>query len=411
MGCLGPIADSDIIDGLSIRFLKFFGLWKVINDYRTTGKKNSIIRFTVIISFILAVPYVLFQYLSYSSIKVDLQKATFLNLYPLPALQMICRILVFWFRMDRQCRLYNLLKKDFLHIPENKRVLVDKVYQKICKTSNICCTASMIVNFSIIGLYIFNPGISVDYILYHTGNMDAVTTGRKKILGGWYPLPMAQTPYYEIIFVYEATCVSWAGILLAVYFCLFFQVLISLYAQFTVLGVHISTLKFQSNKKDRKCDTKMFKELSQILRDHQKLLRYTDELKSVYNPLVTLTLGMGILILIIGAIQFLLGKSNSPGFIFKLLQVFIFQGVEVSMFCFGSSFIEMASSDLHFTIYSSDWYMAGTKFRKAAQMMMIRAKKGETLTAIGMYPVNRETLMTILQFTYTTSTVLSRITE
>ncbi|CAH1406936.1 unnamed protein product [Nezara viridula] len=274
MGYLGPIADSDIIDGLSVKYLKFFGLWKVINDYRIAGKRNAIIKFTVLISFVLAVPYVLFQYLSYSYIKVDLQKATFLNLYPLPALQMCCRILVFWFRMDRQCRLYNLLKKDFLYIPKDKREVIGAVYRKISKTSNICCTASMIVNFSIIGLYILNPGISVDYILYHTGQMDAVTTGRKKILGGWYPLPMAETPYYEIIFAYEATCVTWAGILLAVYFCLFFQVLICLYAQFTALGVHVSTLEANCNQRryDPEHDSRMFKELNQILRDHQKLL-------------------------------------------------------------------------------------------------------------------------------------------
>ncbi|CAH1406935.1 unnamed protein product [Nezara viridula] len=38
------IKDSDIIDGLSVKYLKFYGLWKVINDYRTTGEKNAMIR-------------------------------------------------------------------------------------------------------------------------------------------------------------------------------------------------------------------------------------------------------------------------------------------------------------------------------------------------------------------------------
>ncbi|CAH1406947.1 unnamed protein product [Nezara viridula] len=39
------ISDSDVIDGLYMKYLKFFGLWKVINDYRTTGKRNAIIKF------------------------------------------------------------------------------------------------------------------------------------------------------------------------------------------------------------------------------------------------------------------------------------------------------------------------------------------------------------------------------
>ncbi|CAH1406946.1 unnamed protein product [Nezara viridula] len=69
------------------------------------------------------------------------------------------------------------------------------------------------------------------------------------------------------------------------------------------------------------------------------------------------------------------------------------------------------SSDLQFAIYSSDWYKADTKFRTDAQMMMTRAMKGETLTAIRMYPINVETIMSILHFTYSASAVLSRMAE
>ncbi|KAE8572942.1 Odorant receptor 54, partial [Halyomorpha halys] len=87
------------------------------------------------------------------------------------------------------------------------------------------------------------------------------------------------------------------------------------------------------------------------------------------------------------------GTFGNPISMFLSVMFIAYQGIEVCMFCFGSSYVETASSDLQFAIYSSDWYKADIKFRKAAQMMMIRARKGVTLTAIRMYPINLETMM------------------
>ncbi|KAE8573616.1 odorant receptor 24a-like [Halyomorpha halys] len=409
------IADSDVLDGLSIRYLKFFGLWSVINEYRTTGKRNGIIKLKLFITLLLSIPYIFSQYLSYFIIEVDLQKATFLNLHSLPALQICSKVLVFWFRIDNVCKLYNLIRKDFLSLPEHKRDGAKCIYMKITKTSNMLCKAAFIVNSSIVALYVMQPGISVDYILHHTGNMAAVKGGRQKIMHGWYPLPIDRSPYYEAIFVYETMLIIWDGILLAVYDSLFYQLLMCLYAQFTVLGFHLSTLKIVAsqdpNSRLNDSNSPIYRELYKIIKDHKKLISYANELRSIYNPLVTIILGMGIFVLIIAVFQFLFGGTRSPLFIFRSLLFLVYQGIEVSMFCFGSSSIEKASSDLQFAIYSSDWYKADIKFRKTAQMMMMRARKGVTLTALRMYPVNVETIMSILQFTYSVTALMSRKAE
>ncbi|KAE8573094.1 odorant receptor 24a-like [Halyomorpha halys] len=415
MSYLPPITESDVIDGLYLRYLKFFGLWGVINDYRTTGKRNRIIKFQLLITLMFAVPYIFTQYLSFFVIKVDIQKATFLNLHTLPAIQICCKIMVIWFRLDSQCRLFNLVRKDFIYIPEYNREAANKIFKEISNKANILCIAAFIVNTAVIISSIAVPGISVDYILYHTGNMDAITSGRKKILGGWYPLQMDESPHYEIVFVYETTFILWAGILLAVYISLFYQVLMCLYAQFSVLCIHVSSLRSdpdaEKKYRNRKVDSEIYKELYIIIRNHQKLLSYANELRSVYNPLVTMILGIGIFVLIIAVFQFLFGSPGNPTFIFKSLLFLAYQGIEVCMFCFGSSYVETASSDLHFAIYSSDWYKADIKFQKAAQMMMIRTRKGVTLTAIRMYNINVETMMSIFQFTYTVSAFMSRMNE
>ncbi|CAH1401784.1 unnamed protein product [Nezara viridula] len=275
MGFQDAIGDSDVINGLSIKFLKLLGMWNAINKYRTTGKRAVVTKIHVIGSLLITVPYVVCQLQSFFNIEFDVQKLTFVYLHPLPAASLCCRILIFWYRMESICRLYNLLRKDFFNIPHEISGDVRRIYEKVSRLSNLCCTFVFLLLGGVEILYLFFPGMSVDYIQHHTGSMAAVKTGRKKIFGGWYPVPMSE---------------------------------------------------------------------------------YTEELSSVYNPMVTITLGIGIIVLIIAAVQILL------------------------------------SSDLHFAIYRSEWYKADVEFRKAAQMLMVGTRRNVNLTALGMYPVNLETL-------------------
>ncbi|KAE8574042.1 odorant receptor 82a [Halyomorpha halys] len=408
-----PLRGPDVIDGLSIWYLKLFGFWKIINDFRTTGKRNLFFKFEFIMSILISFPYIACQFSSYLTIDVDIQKATLINFYCLPAVTMCSRILVFWFHADSQCRLFNLIKKDFLCIPENKKAETRKIYRRVSKSCNMMCMFAFVLDLSVVFTTVGIPGIPVDYILYHTGSMFDVTTGRKKILCAWYPLPMAEYPYYEIIFVYEMMCVLLGGIYLPIYASLFYQVAVALHAQFLVLGYHVSTLKINPNIKQKKknMSSGITEDLYKILLDHQKLLSYADELRSVYNPLVTINLGGAIGILIVSVFQSHMGETRDIVFVLKSILYAASIMIELLMFCYSSSLIQAASSDLHFAIYSSDWYKADTKFRNTAQMMMVRAKKGVNLTAIRMYPVNLETLMSIFQFAYSTSALMSGMLE
>ncbi|CAH1401790.1 unnamed protein product [Nezara viridula] len=108
MGYQDPLRDSDVIDGLNIRFLKFFGMWKALNDYKTTGKKSIVIKMHILVSLIISIPYLVFQVKSFFTIQYDIQKITFVNMYPMPALQMCSRMVLFWFHMDRFYRLSDL---------------------------------------------------------------------------------------------------------------------------------------------------------------------------------------------------------------------------------------------------------------------------------------------------------------
>ncbi|KAE8573090.1 odorant receptor 82a-like [Halyomorpha halys] len=409
------IKDEDIIDGLDVRYLKFFGLWKIINDYRTSGKRNVVVKLHLLLTILVSVPYVFLQYMSYFFIDVDMQKATYLNVNTLPAIQACCKVLVLWTRLGSICKLSGLMKKEFIEISEENKAAASEICKKITYKSNILYKTALCMNAGSAVVYLLSPGISVDYILYHTGNMAAVTTGRKKHLAAWYPLPFDNSPYFEIVFAFEALLISWDAIILVVYICMYYQILTCLYVQFTLLGLQMSSLKNENIKKKdniiKKADRTTYDKLYRALESHKELLSYTNELKTVYNPLVTMILGIGIFVLIMSVFQFLFSKTGDIMVIIKSLQFLGFHGLEVSMFCFGSSAIESASSELDFAIYSSYWYEGDNRFKMAVQMVTMRAKKGMTLTAIRMLPINLETMVSIFKFTYSTAAFMSSVTE
>lgn len=281
------IGDEDILDGLSVWFLKMTGLWRVINHYRVTGKRNRIIKFKLFVTLLLNLPYIISQYLAFFFIKVDIQKTTFLNLHSVPCLQIVARFMVFWFRVDSVTEFYSLVRKDFLTcVPESKREAVRDMNRKISWKANMLYNSTIICNLSVAALWIAVPGISVEYIAHRTGNMADVKGGKKKILGGWYPLPITESPYYEVIFYMEIILQLWDSVMLSVYAGIFFLPLVCLHAQFSALGHHLSTLTAEdSNVGGPAEDSPIYRQLYQIIGEHLKLIKYISKFSLLYNML------------------------------------------------------------------------------------------------------------------------------
>ncbi|KAE8573417.1 odorant receptor 85b [Halyomorpha halys] len=396
-----PIEESQLLEGMSIFLLKSTGLWNAINTYLTTRRRTIGLNILTAYSIFYALPYVLFQLVSMFVIHVNVEKLTFLFLNSFPCIQVFLKVSVFWYRIEEQCDIFTLLKQDFLScIPPHKMPKVREIYKQWARYSNVACVmafASMILCMS---SWIIVPGID---------GVDDTGAVSKKILGGWYPFPFSRPPWNYIVFYYEMLLMSSHGSLISLFECVMIQPLLCLCAHFTVLGHHISTLKISDvvYSKSKNELHYMNSELRAILLDYDRLLRYTAVMQDILNLLVTAILGTGIVILIIGVLQFKFGTLD-PMFVFHFLTFLSYQATEVFLICTSSSALHSASSDICFSIYSSDWYLADREYARTAQMIMVRTYKPSTLTAIKMYPVSVEILVGLFQFTYTAAMVLSK---
>nr|WVD93637.1 odorant receptor 24 [Graphosoma rubrolineatum] len=414
-----PIRDSDIFDGQTIFYMKFVGIWKIVNTYRTSGKMSLVFRLEWYLTLLLSVPFQVLQVISPYYIEVDLEKATILILNTVSFLHMVAKHGTFWWNIKGHAELFRLMTKDVLSsIPQYKRTEAKKIYKDATKRCNFYCKMIITVTYSVWSMWTFNPSVKSDYILFHTGNMKDVTTGPKKILGGWYPVPFSESPWTEIVYIYEAVLLLWCAVIVSIFDTVVTQEVIGLYAHMSVLNFHISTLTkeeviFHSKKEiysEQEAEDLMLKEFIAIIRDHQYLLRCGKILKDSYNTYITALLLAGGNLMIITVFQFFYGKKDIPttiNFVFYLS----YGVMEISLLCWTTTLLETASTNIAFSIYSSDWYTYNTKLRNIGRMMMLRSEKPLSLAGFKVYHVNLETLMNIMQFTYSSSALMSRMVE
>nr|WVD93648.1 odorant receptor 35 [Graphosoma rubrolineatum] len=396
---------SDLFHGLSVIHLQFFGLWDGINDFRSTGKTSRIFKINIALSALFIFPFIIFQCLCIFLISVDLKMASFVYMIGAAAAQVFIKIVVFWYRFKDQCALVDLLKVNFLSsIPDCKKNHINKIYQQSSFWCNIFTVLAFTGNIITIITWTSLPG-------FDTGN------GRKKILSGWYPVPYSQSPWYEIVFWYETILIFWHGCLVSLYESFLLMLLIVLQSHFVALNYHLSTLK-KNNKNikvstaesDAESDEVLNMELREIMMDYDKLLRYSNLLSSTYNPIVTITIGLDIGVLVFTILIIIFASSDALSLI-KMLMYFSFALIEITLLCVSSSIVGSASTAIQESAYSSDWYLADKKFATTVQMIMIRAMRPVSLTALKMYPVNMETLIAIFRFIYSAVAVLSKLKE
>lgn len=275
------VKEGDLMDGLSIFFIKYLGIWNIVNTYRTSGKLNLVFKLQWFVT-ILCLSFPIFQIMCPAFIQIDLEKATIIMLNTISFLQMMFKQGVFWMNLKDHAILLEVMTKNIItSIPEHKKAHAKRIYKKVSRKCNFWCLTAVVITFVAVSVWTMNPRIMSEYIANHVGNMKDVTTGPKKILGGWYPVPFTRSPWAQIVYVYEFLLFFWCGYIVAIYELMVTMEVMTLHAQMAVLSYHVSTLSKseivrQSGKKgltQREVEDLFYEELLAIIRDHEMLLR------------------------------------------------------------------------------------------------------------------------------------------
>nr|AXX83020.1 odorant receptor [Yemma signatus] len=357
-------------------------------------------------------------------------------LNPLSTFQAFVKLAVCLICIDRQASFMNLYRKDFLKsLTPEKRERAGPIYRKYTRLSNFFCNLAVFVNYFCVTTWMLLPVIR-SKVVSENLHFELKVEGEKvnKILGGWYPFPFGESPWYEGVFVYEFAGAFWETIVITFFECMQISLAMMLGAHLSVLGFFISEVKARDvgigtgtavegggqegggalgegkEGQGHHRDLTPREELLLYIKDHQMVMKVGDEFKDMYNLPITLQLGFGLLILTISIFHFIFAPKGGI-FILKFLLYCSYEFTEIVLYCYCGNFLETVSEDFAFNVYCSEWYKLKNDYRKSGLMIMARAMRPLSIIAVRLYPVNHVTLLSMLQFSFSTSALLSRLTQ
>nr|APZ81500.1 olfactory receptor 78 [Adelphocoris lineolatus] len=402
----GRLKEEDILDGLSLRYLKVSRLWGILNHHRETGGRSKVLKAWAIGMVIAFTPLLMVTVVGPIFTEKDLEGMTVIFLNPIATVQMIFKFGIFWFHMEQQTKLLDLMRKDYLScVPADQKAAVSEIMINAVKDANIYTFFGSRMNIITVSLWNILPVLRSEFFRLTLGiSIFGTPVDHNKILGFWYPFDFDGTPGNEIVYVYEFILCIWTGFIITLLECLIAQLVV-------LLTGHLKAFQYLMENFRSSHDPRMdHRKLLSYVKEHQKLSRAGESICELYNFLITVQLATGLVILILGAFNFILGSGKGDVVVMiKFVVYTMYTLVEVTVYCNAGQNLETTSEDVCFAAYSCDWYEMGVDFRKTLQMMMVRSQSPIVMKAGKLYPVNLTALNNILHMAYSTSMLLYRI--
>nr|QHR83176.1 odorant receptor 62 [Ceracris nigricornis] len=235
-------------------------------------------------------------------------------------------------------------------------------------------------------------------------------------------LPMANTtdfPLYELSYFVQGTSLMFIGLLNVHIDCFFIVVMIHTAAQQKIVASRINDLHLQQNgggksltesKSERNgmVTQDLYKELCLYIQTHQDITSFIVHLEKVMNPIVMMQLAVGVFngcMLIFPA-----AYSAESGSLLKVLVCAPAVSMQLLLYCMGAHSVREQGESVSVAAYSCGWPGAPRCCRLALLLVMRRAQRPLTLSAGGIYPIQRATFLSLLNAGYSYYAVLQNFT-
>lgn len=149
--------------------------------------------------------------------------------------------------------------------------------------------------------------------------------------------------------------------------------------------------------------------MTQLLRrcimEHKLVLRHIDLLEETFTMFLLMDAALNVGVMCLGL--FGIDKVELMSFTFtKVVTVFFSCFGRIFFYCWFSSSIYEASTDVCTASYNCNWIVANQTFKCYLLMVMIRSQKPASLTLGGIYNMNMNTFISISKASYTYNTML-----
>ncbi|XP_053690971.1 odorant receptor 85c-like [Sabethes cyaneus] len=213
----------------------------------------------------------------------------------------------------------------------------------------------------------------------------------------WYWYDWNKEGYYELTFFHQI----WGGFDSAVFnLCtdlMFCAIILLLCLQFDIIAYRLKNA------------TNDYRELVSCIELHQAVVDLSDQLESIFSPSILVNfVGSSVIICLVG---FQATSEISAFDLFKFILFLISSLVQVFLLCYyGNKLIE-ASSQIAYSAFEGNWYMADARYQKSLLFVVTRAGKWQKLTAMKFSVVSLASYSAILSTSFSYFTLLKTIYE
>ncbi|PSN48875.1 Odorant receptor 34 [Blattella germanica] len=223
----------------------------------------------------------------------------------------------------------------------------------------------------------------------------------------WLPLDATKSPVKEIIY----TCQFMIFILTASYYSsvntVFVTFIVNLTGQLETLT---ATVEDMDQIIDQYDDKELHNVFVDIIRHHQSIIDFSQELNAVMSPLLFFYFFSTQVMMCVMAFQMVLTwgeQSNFVKFFFGLLCVL----AGPFFFCWQGNILTEQSVQAEKAVYNCQWYERSQRFKKMVLTVIMRGQKPIALTAGSLYVLSLDTFAKMLNSVYYYFAVLKQLHE
>ncbi|XP_022909848.1 odorant receptor 4-like [Onthophagus taurus] len=410
--------------------LQIFGIW--IDEPKIFSVKRmlyNIYAITIMMLFFILYPIseIIYLYKKFT----DIYDSAFQLTYLLSHILGFCKMgLIFIFRDDIDK--YRIFLQSGVFAPDVKRGgPIELKYVKGAIKSNYR-QATFFLSFlcPMVLMYffnqIFNQGIGIeeyfDPILNETNTREI----RLKPYKTWFPIESNETPYYELMCLYQVSANMSYGFTIGASDALICGILCHIKAQLLIL---INSLKTYMNRmeilmredgltdnldKYREFNTNFKNGIEQVelypkhiqkyadrcFRDcvnhHQQIIELANGTEETFNYLMLIQFGGSLLLICFQLFQLSVSEISSFDSI-SMIVYLVLAMYQVFIFCWHGNEIFLISDSLPQMVYESNWLVTSLSTRKSLAIMMTRAYRPIKLTAGKFAFLSLETFVTIIR--------------
>ncbi|KAK9295705.1 hypothetical protein QLX08_010046 [Tetragonisca angustula] len=226
----------------------------------------------------------------------------------------------------------------------------------------------------------------------------------------WYGTDISASPKFEIIFLCQLLACTIGTSGLTAIDCSIMTIILHVAGQFKLIKTWMNKIGTEINREPvhlEKFEIDLFK----CIRHHQRIIHVVNDINNLFTPILFMQfLTSGIEICLSG--YSMLGYKTAIIDVLKFVFYFISMMVEILLFCWPSEILVQESEEVGHVIYFNvPWYKLSPIHRRHLCLMIIRAQRYCSITALTFKTLSFQTLTSVFNTAASYFTLLRQMQQ